>query len=372
MINLEALKTFDLSGCSKLKKFPYIVENMPRLRSLDLSETAIKDLSLLVIHSTGLRELKLKDCKNLSSLPIAICSLMSLRSINLTGCSKLDELPENLGKMEGLEAVCLRGTAITGLPSSFVHLKNLNFLSLSGCVGLPSSFVHLKNLKFLLLSGWVGPSSNKLTRFPLTQPRRSPDPMGMLECSLIGLCSLTMLKLSYCNVQTIPNVLGCLSSLERLNLKGNNFVCLPESIFQQSNLSTLNLSYCNVQTIPNDLGCLSYLNCLNLSGNNFVRLPESIIQLSYLRMLGLGGCTHLRMLPNLPLNIKCIDATMCTSLETLSLRPEFDFRPCFNLLGCNKLIKNQDYGDLFSTMLRRYIQVCLSLSLSPSLSHVKF
>ena len=78
MINLEALKTFDLSGCSKLKKFPYIVENMPRLRSLDLSETAIKDLSLLVIQSTGLIELDLRDRKNLSSLPIAIYSLMSL------------------------------------------------------------------------------------------------------------------------------------------------------------------------------------------------------------------------------------------------------------------------------------------------------
>ena len=161
------------------------------------------------------------------------------------------------------------------------------------------------------------------------QPKRSLDPMGMLEHSLIGLCSLTK----------------------------------------------LDLSYCNVQTIPNDRGCLSYLNCLNLSGNNFVRLPESIIQLSYLRMLGLGGCTHLRMLPKLPLNIEYIEATMCTSLETLSLRPESDFRPCFNLLGCNKLIKNQDYGDLFSTMLRRYLintQVCLSLSLSSSLSHVKF
>nr|XP_023874515.1 disease resistance-like protein DSC1 [Quercus suber] len=290
-INLEALEFFNLSCCSKLKKFPYIVENMPRLWKLCLSETAIKDLSLLVIHSIGLIELNLRDCNNLSSLPIAICSLMSLKTLNLSGCSKLDELPENLGKIEGLEVLDLSGTAITGLPSSVVHLKNLKVLSLSGCMG-PSS-----------------KSFNKLTRFPLMQPRRSPDPLGMLECSLIGLCSLTKLDLSYCNVQTIPNVLGCLSSLEFLNLRGNNFVCLPESIVQLSNLSALYM----------------------------------------------GGCTHLRNVPKLPLNIKYIDARKCTSLETLSLRPESDFRPAFCLLGCNKLIKNQEYGDLFSTMIRRYI-----------------
>nr|XP_023874153.1 TMV resistance protein N-like [Quercus suber] len=96
-INLEALEFFNLSGCSKLKKFPEIVENMSRLSKLCLSETAIK------------------DCKNLSSLPIAICSLMSLKALNLSGCSKLDELPENLGKIESLEELDLSGTAITGL-----------------------------------------------------------------------------------------------------------------------------------------------------------------------------------------------------------------------------------------------------------------
>ncbi|KAF3946647.1 hypothetical protein CMV_027109 [Castanea mollissima] len=257
-INLEALEFFDLSGCSKLKKFPYIVENMPRLWKLCLSETAIKDLSLLVIHSTGLIELDLRDCKNLSSLPIAICSLMSLKTLNLSGCSKLDELPENLGKIEGLEELDLSGTAITGLPSSVVHLKNLKVLSLSGCVGL---------------------SSNKLTRFPLMQPRRSPDPMGMLERSLIGLCSLTQLDLSYCNVQTIPNVLGCLSSLKHLNLRGNNFVCLP----------------------------------------------ESIIQLSNLRCLYMGGCTHLRMLPKLPLNIEYIDATRVYLIGNIIVKTRIRF-----------------------------------------------
>ncbi|KAF3950589.1 hypothetical protein CMV_023682 [Castanea mollissima] len=61
------------------------------------------------------------------------------------------------------------------------------------------------------------------------------------------------------------------------------------------------------------------------------------------------------MLPKLPLNIGYIDATNCTSLETLSLRPESDFLPSFRLLNCDKLIKNQGYGDLFSTMLRHYI-----------------
>nr|POE89325.1 hypothetical protein CFP56_54781 [Quercus suber] len=60
------------------------------------------------------------------------------------------------------------------------------------------------------------------------------------------------------------------------------------------------------------------------------------------------------MLPKLPLNIKYIEAEKCTSLEIVSLRPENDFRPMFDLLNCDKFIKNQGYGDLFSTMLRRY------------------
>ncbi|XP_065627379.1 disease resistance protein RPV1 isoform X2 [Quercus suber] len=188
---------------------------------------------------------------------------------------------------------------------------NLKWLFLNGCARLPNihpSVIHLKNLKVLSLSGCIGLSSNKLTRFPLMQLRRSPDPTGMLERSLIGLCSLTELDLSYCNVQTIPNVLGCLSSLRSLNLEGNNFVSLPESIIQLSNLTGLYL----------------------------------------------GGCTHLQTLPELPLKIIYIDAIGCTSLETLSITPEYDFQPEFRLLNCDKL-RYEHCGDLFSTTLRRFI-----------------
>ena len=229
---------------------------------------------------------------------------MSLKILTLSGCSKLDELPENLGNIEGLKELDVSEATITRLPLSIVHLKNLKVLSLRGCVGLSSK------------------SFNKLLSFPLMQRKRSPGPMGMLECSLQGLWSLTHLDLSYCNIQTIPDVLWTLSSLKKLNLKGNNFVCLPESIIQLSNLEDLHLS----------------------------------------------GCTQLQMLPKLPLNIYVIDATWCTSLETLSLSPEYDFGLShMHLLNCVKLIDNQGKGDLLSTILRHYIiKVCLSLS--PSLS----
>ena len=304
-ISLEALVIFDLGGCSKLKKFPEIVGNMPCLLKLCLSETAIKDLPLSVEHLTGLIELDLRDCKSLSSLSNACCCLMSLKILTLSGYSKLDELPENLGNIKGLEELDVSGIAIIGLPLSIVHLKNLKILSLRGCVGLFST------------------PFNKLLSFPLMQRKRSPDPVGMLECSLQGLWSLMELDLSYCNIQTIPDVLGTLSSLKRLNLIGNNFVCLPESIIQLSNLG----------------------------------------------ILYLGGCTQLQMLPKLPLNMYFMDATGCTSLETLSLSPDYDFRPYIYLFNCINLIYNQGKGDLFSTILRHYINkvglsVCLSLSLS--------
>uniref|UniRef100_A0A7N2MFZ4 ADP-ribosyl cyclase/cyclic ADP-ribose hydrolase n=1 Tax=Quercus lobata TaxID=97700 RepID=A0A7N2MFZ4_QUELO len=282
-----SLKSLNLSGCSKLDELPENLGNIKTLEELDVSGTAITGLPLSIEHLIGLIKLDLRDCKNLSSLPNGCYSSMSLKSLNLSGCSKLDELPKNLGKIEGLEELDLSGTAITDLPSFVVHLKNLKGLSLSGCVGL---------------------SSNKLTRFPLMQLRRSPDPTGMLERSLIGLCSLTKLDLSYCDLQTIPNVLGCFSSLESLYLRGNNFVSLPESIIQLSNLTELFL----------------------------------------------GGCTHLQKLPELPFKIIYIDATECTSLETLSLTPEYNFRPEFCLLNRDKLIY-EGCGDLFSTTLRRYI-----------------
>ena len=282
-ISLESLEIFILSGCSRLKKFPEVVGNMSSLLELYLNKTAIKELPLSMEHLSGLTKLDLRDSKNLSSLP------------------------ENLGNIKSLEELDVSETAITELPSSFVLLKNLKVLSLHGCEGLSSA------------------SSNKLISFPLMKKRRV-DPTGMLGRSLSNLWSLTQLKLSYCNLQAIPDDLGCLSSLTYLDLRGNNFVCLPENTTQLSNM----------------------------------------------KILRLCGCTHLRSLPELPLNIGRIDANGCTSLEILPLRPENGPYLVLRLLNCVKLINNEDYGDMLLTTLRHHIQFKVSLSLFLSLLFVRF
>ena len=70
--------------------------------------------------------------------------------------------------------------------------------------------------------------------------------------------------------------------------------------------------------IPNDIGCLFPLQHLNLSGNDFVCLPESINLLSNLRWMRWDNCTSLRSLLKLPLNIEYIGVAGCVSLEMLS------------------------------------------------------
>ena len=246
----------------------------------------------------------MNGCKNLSSLPNAICSLISLKTLNLCDCSRLVKLPKNLGNLEALEELNVSGTTI-GLSLSFTLLKNLKKLSIGGCafpLSKPS-----KKLNFIL-------------------SQRSPDPTGILTRTLSSLSSLTDLNLSYCNLQTVPDVIGCcVSSLNHLNLRGNKFDCLPKNIIRLSNLETLFLS----------------------------------------------DCKDLRLLSELPSNIKYFEAEGCTSLETLPFTPKDVFSPLLYLINCVKLIKNQSFGDLFSTMLARYIQVSLSLfslCLSVSLS----
>jgi len=70
----------------------------------------------------------------------------------------------------------------------------------------------------------------------------------VLNVANLPLKSLIYLDLSFCNIWDVPNAIGELIYLERLNLQGNKFTSIPE-IKGFHNLSYLNLSHCHMLKI---------------------------------------------------------------------------------------------------------------------------
>ncbi|KAL4607616.1 hypothetical protein ACB092_09G188500 [Castanea dentata] len=297
----------DLSTCSRFKNLPenpWIIED---LGMLDLSETAIEEIPSSIGCLTKLTALTLRFCINLVRLPSTICSLKLLNFLDLCGCIKFNNLPVNIGNLKCLKWLDLCWTDIKEVPSSIVLLKKLKLLHIS----------QWKLSEFYCMP--VTPA--KMARFWNFLPR-SP----LLSLSL------------YCSLPTSPGPMGLL---------------FPSLSGLQS-LTNLGLIECNLLSIHNDIGCLSSLVQLDLSGNNFVSLPESMSQLYNLRRLYLEGCKSLRSLESVPFTIDSIIANNCTSLEKL---PELQFnhsrsdqsRLNFQFCNCFKLV---DYFQSSSNMLQ--------------------
>ncbi|RVW19363.1 TMV resistance protein N [Vitis vinifera] len=284
---LKSLKSMDLSHSKCLIETPDFsgITNLERLvleGCINLPEVhpSLGDLKKLNF-------LSLKDCKMLRRLPSRIWNFKSLRTLILSGCSKFEEFPENFGNLEMLKELHEDGTVVRALPPSNFSMRNLKKLSFRGCGPASASWL------------WSKRSSNSIC---FTVPSSS------------NLCYLKKLDLSDCNISDGANLgsLGFLSSLEDLNLSGNNFVTLP-NMSGLSHLVFLGLENCKrLQALPQ---FPSSLEDLILRGNNFVTLPN-MSGLSHLKTLVLGNCKRLEALPQLPSSIRSLNATDCTSLGT--------------------------------------------------------
>ncbi|KAL6269263.1 hypothetical protein ACE6H2_026174 [Prunus campanulata] len=294
--DLKCLKRLYFDYCSKLKKIPEFSGQMKNLSMLSLLGISIKKLPSSIGCLVGLTSLYLDGCKNLAGLPSEICNLKSLEVLDASGCPEIDILPENMGEMESLSWLELYGGYFRHLPRSTVGLKYRQDLGGKGSQPNKSRF------------GW-GLSG-------LYQNRN-----GFVISSLDGLLSLKYLDMSNRGLceGDLPSDIGCLSSLEKLNLSGNNFVSLPASIGCLSKLQFFWMNGCQrLQQLP-DLSKLISLEELDLSGNNFVSLPASIGCLSKLKVLKLNGCQSLEWVPDLSKLISLVDIDIdgCTSLKML-------------------------------------------------------
>ncbi|KAJ9676304.1 hypothetical protein PVL29_025028 [Vitis rotundifolia] len=306
---LKSLTALFCSGCSRLRSFPEILEDMENLRELHLDGTAIEELPASIRYLRGLQYLNLADCTNLVNLPESLCNLSSLKFLNVSFCTKLEKFPENLRSLQCLEDLSASGTAIEELPSSFEHLQGLQCLKLARCyslVSLPESICNLSSLRTLDVS-----FCTKLEKFP--------ENLRSLQC-------LKRLYASGTAIEELPSSFEHLQGLQCLKLaRCDSLVSLPESIFNLSSLRTLDVSFCmKLEKFPENLRslqCLKYLYAsgLNLSMDCFSSILAGIIQLSKLRVLDLSDCQGLLLrVPELPPSLRYLDVHNLTCLETLS------------------------------------------------------
>nr|AEE43927.1 TIR-NBS-LRR resistance protein muRdr1C [Rosa multiflora] len=298
--SLGNLKSIDLSDSINLTRTPDFT-GIPSLEKLILEGC----ISLVKIHPSiaSLKRLKFwnfRNCKSIKSLPGEV-DMEFLETFDVSGCSKLKMIPEFVGQTKRLSRLCLGGTAVEKLPSSIEHLsESLVELDLSGIVIREQPYSRF--LKQNLIASSFG-----------LFPRKSPHPLLPLLASLKHFSSLRTLKLNDCNLceGEIPNDIGSLSSLKRLELRGNNFVSLPASIHLLSKLTYFGVENCTkLQQLP-ALPVSDYLNVLT------------------------NNCTSLQVFPDPP---------------DLSRLSEF-FLDCSNCLSC------QDSSYFLYSVLKRWIEI---------------
>ena len=354
--SLKSLHKINLSGCSKFDKLPNGLGNITSLKDLNLSGTAIKELPSSVEFLIGLKALILEDCKNFVPLPRTIFSLESLELLYLSRCPKFVNL-ENFGNLKHLTWLLLEGTAIEVLPSSIGHMAALNYLDLKDCknlVCLPNAICNLKQVWHFDLTG-----CSKITNLP--------ENLGNME-------GLRELFLGGTAIKELPSSTIHLKKLGTVSFKGCQLS--SSSLTSMPTSDSIDLSDCNLSAIPSGIDrILSAIpssfdriqsgidgfstTILYLRGNDFVSLPESISQFSELVHLYLDGCKSLRSLTNIPSKVYFICLDNCTSLERLPeppnnftaqlLSPEKFTVQCFN---CFKLAYNiQNFSNIFQVSL---------------------
>ncbi|CAN6543612.1 unnamed protein product [Malus baccata var. baccata] len=298
------------------------IKRLGKLRSIDLSYSHNLTTTPDFTGVQNLEELVLQGCTNLAKIYSSIAFLRRLRILNLKDCKSIMSLPNKV-EMESLEVFDIfGGSKVKKIPEFVGEMKNFSRLSLSRTVvqEMPTSVIRgsleeLDLMKNLVLSNFLGcnapPARSWRSFFTFGEfPTKISQPVSLILASLKDICFLKDLNLEDCNLceGAIPEDIGFLSSLERLNLSGNHFVSLPASISGLSKLTYFQLR-----------------NELQIDTDN---------------------CTSLKMLPSIPHACR-LSKFLLTSIN------------CFSLAG------NQGCNAMIYSELKRFLQVFLFLLSSP-------
>ncbi|MED6184848.1 hypothetical protein PIB30_051408 [Stylosanthes scabra] len=179
-----------------------IVLNMHLIKALRITNfPKLKALPHELSNLSSLQKLQLYRCDELESFSETVMEgLCSLRSLSIDSCKKLKSLSEGVGNLTCLESLHITYCPkLVSLPSSMNKLVSLDRVYIGGCDTLPEGLQHVPSLQ-----------------------------------------SLDVLELN-----SIPEWLGDLTSLQKLGLSCEGLRSLPSSFQNLTNLRELSIYDCH-------------------------------------------------------------------------------------------------------------------------------
>lgn len=200
-------------------------------------------------------------------------------------------------------------------PAAATHGKEsekLNLIKLASCIEVSVK----KGARELILQGklldqveWLPDSIGKLSS--LIKLDLSENAIVMLPVAIGGLATLQTLDLHGNKIQELPESIGGMLHLLNLDLRGNQLAALPPTIDRLVHLQELDLSSNGITVLPETIGSLASLKKLNIETNDLEEIPHAI-----------GRCTSLKELRADYNRLKALPEAVgrIESLEILTLR----------------------------------------------------
>eukprot|EP01018_Ginkgo_biloba_P020162 Gb_22529 [translate_table: standard] len=139
--------------------------------------------------------------------------------------------------------------------------------------------------------------------------------------------------------------------LGTLLLRENRYLKhIPEGFLRNLQaVKILDLSWTDLQSLPESIGCLQNLVSLRLSRTKIWKLPRSLKDLKRLQILDLSGCWKLKKLPSGIGNLKtleCLDLSWCWKLEFLPRAlSDLTSLSSLKIYNCSNLAWRQELGS---------------------------
>jgi Leucine-rich repeat (LRR) protein len=292
-------------------EYYYIPENIVELTWLKELRLKIQKGQLLPDLICRLKNLEKIDLTITDLLPEALRHLTWIKSLSLTG--DFSVLPDWIGDLTGLQVLEISSDNLSGLPKSMQNLTSLkklvlkiggNFLSTPTW---PEKIITLEELEIYVFSFYKQPPFKIQGIFPHLKKLklRGWSTLPEWKCNT----HIEELEISHCDCTEIPEWIGSIKSLRKLNIACNHFQTIPDSIGNLTSLEQLDIGSNKIENLPDTICNLKLLKCLDISFNKLKKIPDGISNLTLLKNLYLYE-NELTELPNSIMNLKnlnCLD-----------------------------------------------------------------